>query len=69
MLNDGFDWGSPCKQTEPVRFEVYRNTRLLWNATYDEDSSEHVFAGRLLWVSGSSSVGLSDHNGIGRLGD
>jgi len=28
--------------------------KLLWNASYDEDSSERVFAGGLLTVSGAA---------------
>ena len=30
------------------------NMKLLWNASYDEDSSERVFAGGLLTVSGAA---------------
>jgi len=52
--------GVPLKSmTMSVQFEVYTNTKLLWNATYDEDSSKHVFTGRLLTVSGAA---LPDYN-------
>jgi hypothetical protein len=37
----------------PVQFEVYTNTKLLWQVGYDNATSEHVFTGRLLTASGS----------------
>jgi len=46
---------------ESTHSEVCTNTKLLWNATYNEDSSEHVFTERLLTVSG---VALSSYNVI-----
>jgi hypothetical protein len=39
--------------TEPVQFEVYTNTKLLWDVGYDNASSEHVFTGRLLKSNGT----------------
>ena len=39
--------------TMPVRFEVYTNTKLLWDVSYDNSSSEHVFTGRLLRLNGT----------------
>jgi hypothetical protein len=36
-----------------VQFEVYTNTKLLWDVSYDNSSSDHVFTGRLLTASGS----------------
>jgi hypothetical protein len=38
------------------------NTRSLWQVDYDNSSSDHVFTGRLLTVSGSGSAGISGYN-------
>ncbi len=39
--------------TEPVQYEVYTGTKLQWDVTYDNATSEHVFTGRLLKSDGN----------------
>jgi hypothetical protein len=38
----------------PVQFEVYTNTKLLWQVGYDNVTSEHVFTGELLMLNGTA---------------
>jgi hypothetical protein len=48
------DQTSLKSMTMPVQFEVYTNTKLLWQVGYDNVTSEHVFTGELLMLNGTA---------------